>query len=282
MQTHQTTNAWSSSQKNGIEGFTFTELLVVVATLAILMLVLAPALASVKPNSKIEQCLDGKRQLTLAWEMYASDNSDRLMNVFPWVGGQIDWSASPQNTNTALLTNPTNALIGAYNSSPAVFKCPADFYQSAANPGPRVRSVSMSLILTGNPTIQGTAPGNRKYFSAKRLSDLARPGPAMVFVFLDEHADSINDGAFALDPGYQQGLEKWRDLPAAYHDGSCGMSFADGHTEMHAWQQKTGINKTTYPVLLQTYGIPSSSPWNSVNQGISKDYEWLEGHMPYH
>ncbi len=281
MRTHQTTDVRLTGQKKETGGFTLTELLVVIATLAVLMLVLAPAFASVKPNSKMEQCLDGKRQLTLAWEMYASDNSDRLMLFSSWVGDTMSWTSSPQNTNTDLLTNPANALIGGYNSSAAVFKCPADYYQSVANTGPRVRSVSMSLILTGNPTIQGTSPGNRKYFSAKKLSDLARPGPAMVFVFLDEQADSINDGAFALDPGYAQGSEKWRDLPASYHDGAAGMSFADGHVEMHAWQQKTGVNKTIYPVLMVTYGV-GFAPWSSVTLGISADYEWLEGHMPYH
>jgi prepilin-type processing-associated H-X9-DG protein len=279
MRNHPTANGRFPEEKSG--GFTLTELLVVVATLAVLMLVLAPAFASVKPNSQMEQCLDGKRQLTLAWEMYASDNSDRLVTISSWVGGTMNWTSSPQNTNSDLLTNPTNALIGSYNSSAAVFKCPADYYQSAANPGPRVRSVSMSLILTGTPTIQGTGALHQNYFIAKKLSDLARPGPAMVFVFLDEHADSINDGQFALDPGYQLGMEKWRDLPAAYHDGACGMSFADGHAEMHAWQVKTGNSKTIYPVLIQTYSF-GASPWGSVILGISADYEWLEGHMPYH
>jgi len=280
MRTHPTTNARVSGQKKETGGFTFTELLVVVATLAILMFVMAPAFASVKPNSKIEQCLDGKRQLALAWEMYASDNSDRLMSVSSWISGIMDWSSSSQNTNTTLLTNPTSALIGAYNSSVAVFKCPADYYQSPVNPGPRVRSVSMDTMLTGSPTIQGTGSQHHNFFIARKLSDLARPGPAMVYVFLDEHADSINDGLFQLDPGYALGQEKWRDLPAAYHDGACGMSFADGHTEMHVWQQKSGINKTIYPVLMTT--SPFGAPWATVTLGISADYEWFEGHIPYH
>lgn len=282
MRNHPATNNRFPSQKSGSAAFTFTELLVVIAVLAILMLVLAPAFASVKPNSKLMQCLDGKRQLALAWQMYASDNSDRLMTINSWVGGIVDWSSSPQNTNTVFLTDPGDALMGAYNSSAAVFKCPSDYYRNAANPGRRIRSVSMNSGLTGVLTVEGGGVQHHNYFSAKKLSDLARPGPAMVYVFLDEHADSINDGQFTFNPGYAQGLEQWRDLPASYHDGACGMSFADGHAEMHAWQEKSGINKTIYPVLLQTYGIPSSSPWGSHILGISRDYEWLDEHVPYH
>ncbi|HTR41364.1 MAG TPA: type II secretion system protein [Pseudomonadales bacterium] len=279
MRKHLTPNSRLLVQKSDAGGFTFTELLVVIAVLAILMSVLASAFASVKPESKVVQCLDGKRQLTLAWEMYASDNSDKLMNINSWVSDIMDWTSSSQNTNTALLTNPANALIAGYNNSAFAFKCPADYYQSTANPGSRVRSVSMNIMLTGTPIIEGIGANFRKYLIAKKLSDLAQPGPAMVYVFLDEHADSINDGTFAFNAGYSRGLEKWRDLPAAYHDGACGMSFADGHVEMHPWLEKSGVNKTIYPVLIQTY--VSNAPWSAVNLGISQDYEWLDEHIPY-
>jgi prepilin-type N-terminal cleavage/methylation domain-containing protein/prepilin-type processing-associated H-X9-DG protein len=224
-------------------GFTLPELLVVIGIVAVLALTLGPALAAPKPGNKAAECLNNKRQLTIAWLMYASDNADSLISPTTWVGDNMSWSSSPQNTNTALLTDPGDAPIASYNRSAAVFKCPADYYQSAANPGPRVRSVSLNLVLGGSPTIQGGT-----YIKAKKLTDLAKPGPAMVYVFLDEQADSINDGAFAFDPGYAQGSERWRDLPAAYHNGACAISFADGHAEMHTWLETRGVNKTTYPV----------------------------------
>jgi prepilin-type processing-associated H-X9-DG protein len=48
---------------------------------------------------------------------------------------------------------------------------------------------------------------------------------------LDEHPDSINDGYFLINPGASQ----WGDLPASYHNGAAGFSFADGHSEIHRW-----------------------------------------------
>ena len=59
---------------------------------------------------------------------------------------------------------------------------------------------------------------------------------------MDEREDSINDGWFAVDMnGYhptspqssQYGLA---DFPASYHNGAGSISFADGHSEIHKWQ----------------------------------------------
>jgi prepilin-type processing-associated H-X9-DG protein len=54
-------------------------------------------------------------------------------------------------------------------------------------------------------------------------------------VFIDEHPDSINDGYFDNNPdsGY------WGDIPACYHNGACGFSFADGHSEIKKWRSRT-------------------------------------------
>ena len=62
----------------------------------------------------------------------------------------------------------------------------------------------------------------------------------MTFVFMDERADSINDGELCTsmqgwDP-YQP--TSWRviDIPANYHGGACVSAFADGHSEIHQWR----------------------------------------------
>ena len=277
----------------GHEAFTLIELLVVLTILAILATMLLPALAGTRSNSQIAQCLNDKRQLSVAWLMYAEENFDFFISNTSWIPSSpgMDWTSSSYNTNTALLADPAQATIALYVKSASLFKCPADNYQSPANPGPRVRSISLNGVLAGflgsaGPTVQGSAPGNGQYFgrsgittsagNCRKMTDLAKPGPVNIFLILDEHPDSINDGSFLLDPGYAPGSEKWRDLPASYHNGAAGISFTDGHAEMHAWKQITGANKTVYPVTMT-----HSLPWQFVNTGVSADYEWLNAGMPY-
>ncbi len=127
-------------------------------------------------------------------------------------------------------------LVGRYLDAVKVYKCPGD--RSMAEIGgrrfPRVRSVSMNGWLAGSEDSR-----NRPYQLADKYSDIKRPGPSETFVFLDERADSIDNGYFAtmhenvdpLDPA----TTFWWELPANYHNNSGSFSFADGHAEVHKW-----------------------------------------------
>jgi len=58
------------------------------------------------------------------------------------------------------------------------------------------------------------------------------------FLLVDEHPDSINDAAFATksDGVDKPGTAQTIDFPASYHNGACGFSFCDGHSEIHKWR----------------------------------------------
>lgn len=281
------------------QGFTLVELLVVIGIIAILTTTLLPALAASKVSTKADQCMANTRQLELGWAMYASDNRQNFVYSGPgvngWVQGYMDWTSNPDNTNTTLLVGPTPTgqpapALATYLKNPRVFKDPADNYQSAANPGPRIRSYSMNGALGSGigPNVQGTAPGNRKYYgndpyhislgrSAVQSSDLIHP--SLVYVFLDEQADSINDAKYQFNPGggiTQPGPEKWRDLPASYHNKAGCFSFADGHSIIHRWQDP----RTVWPVTY-TNTASSLSAWGKNPLVVSPDYEWMDDHMPY-
>lgn len=270
-------NGRTAAGRENRSAFTLLELAVVLCLIAVLMALMIPALAATKPGGGMAQCLNNQRQLTVAWQMYAEDNADTLMGT-TWISSSsyMDWTSSPANTNTAILADPADSKIALYNRSVTIYKCPADHYQSAANPGPRVRSVSCNLALGGAPVFENQT--GRTYISARKIMDLTKPGPAATFVFIDENPDSINDGLFALNPGYAKGQERWRNLPASYHNGAAGISFADGHADMHQWQVTSGILPTTTPVA---YDSAVAATWSNINLGANLDYEWLDDHMPF-
>ena len=66
----------------------------------------------------------------------------------------------------------------------------------------------------------------------RKTSDIVRPQPSDAFVFIEENADSINDGFFFVS---MFSTTKWYDLPASYHGRSGALSFVDGHAEIKAW-----------------------------------------------
>jgi prepilin-type processing-associated H-X9-DG protein len=80
---------------NAIQAFTLIELLVVVATLAVLSVVLLPAVAGSQTQSKVTACAANFRQWAVSFNLYANDHLDWLPR-FDWNGGGGNylWSVS--------------------------------------------------------------------------------------------------------------------------------------------------------------------------------------------
>ncbi len=243
-------------KKSSEDGFTLTELLVVVGTVAILGLFLLPAIAGTRPNSQVFQCLENLRQLTLGWQMYAEDSNGKLARNceasqqattptdpsiqpggawYQWCPGDVS-RYSPYSTNFI-----QTGAIYPYVKTVNAYKCPAEKVVFFNNPSfPRLRSYSMNCWLNPYPGRDAAAifGGQQSRIFAKN-TDLARLGPARTLVFIEENANSIDEGYFAGSPGLSG---KWINIPTARHDGAGGLSFADGHAEMKRWTDKVVLN----------------------------------------
>jgi prepilin-type N-terminal cleavage/methylation domain-containing protein/prepilin-type processing-associated H-X9-DG protein len=235
---------------NRQNAFTLIELLVVIAIIAILASMLLPALSKAKAKSVGIRCMNNSRQMMLGWKLYADDFNDLLVESLKGAGapydsqrvlvvpGNLDYSGNVDNWNptNTLDKSPLKKYIG---SSRDVWKCPADdtkVLNSAKQMVPRIRSISMSQVFDFGYWLP--APTWRVYGKG---SDIVFP--TKTWVFVDEHPDSINDAACAV-----QMYGSVIDFPASYHNGACGFAFADGHAEVHRWVSsaiKIPVRKTT-------------------------------------
>jgi prepilin-type N-terminal cleavage/methylation domain-containing protein/prepilin-type processing-associated H-X9-DG protein len=228
------------------KGFTLIELLVVIAIIAILAGLLLPALSSAKAKGQQIACLNNIRQLQIGWTMFIDDNDDKLPENKSDGAGQL---TARSRTNSWILGNaqasadPTNIQSGSlyvYNPNMKIYLCPADRSTVYGTSTPRIRSFSMNAYLNGIRTDIVT-----KYSGMT-------PGQSGVFVFLDEHEKSIDDGYYLID---RNPADDWPNLVSSRHSQGANLSFADGHCERWKWRApkifSTWYQGTTGPQDLQ-------------------------------
>ncbi len=202
--------------------------------------------------------------------------------------------------NSDILRDPKYCLVASYvNGNVGVFHCPAD-RRTGPYPAGRpdsnpamigrtvnsARSVSMNGAVgtvdpgfksgsghSGKPSLGGGAwltgthnIGQTTYATFPTTSSFRVQSASVIYMTVDENAQSINDGCLGTDASLIGGPFVFIDYPAAYHAGSCGFSFCDGHAELHGWkgpkiQHFTGGQQTVSPTP------PNNPDWI--------DYYWL-------
>ena len=226
-------------------GFTLIELLVVIAIIAILAALLLPALSKSKTRAMSLACLNNLKQLETCWHLYALDYNDVLPpnnSIADIVTGNMFADTASWCTNIAPYdADPAgiqNALLFPYNTSLAIYHCPADRSMVTTRDGTplsqlRWRSYNMNLSINGLPEFDPYAMYDPSF---KKLTQIRNPDPAKLWVFLDVHEDEIFDATFGM-PNLQVwgDARVWWDIPGNRHNQGANLAFGDGHAEYWKW-----------------------------------------------
>jgi prepilin-type N-terminal cleavage/methylation domain-containing protein len=296
----------ASAAAKSCRAFTFIELLIVVAVLALMVCLLATARAGSRPNSQGAVCLNNLKQLMAVFTMYTHDyneffppNPDTVTHV---QGG--NWVADDESGwmpvgnigavdagNPHLLTDPTwNPFAPYIRTNISLYRCPFDprivtYTGSDSNQWgqkiPAIRSVSMN----GGVGTKGTAAGggnasvdgswlngshshtaNNPYATFGKWSDFKAARPSDIWALVDDDPWTINDGTMAVIAASPDSV----DYLSVFNDNSTSFAFADGHGETHKWKSSIWMHN----------GPPSRSTFDAAAAaGLGKqDWFWWASH----
>ncbi|MEK7685699.1 MAG: type II secretion system protein [Verrucomicrobiota bacterium] len=273
-----TANCVNRSRLPRPRGFTLIELLVVVAIIAILAAMLLPALSKAKQKTTGARCMSNERQLTLAFTMYADENSGTMPPTLDYpIKGQslpgggywtgplpaISPSMTVEQAQKAVQSGLAKGPLWKYCSAFDSYHCPGDLRYKYRKPGSKWAYDSYSKV-------DGMNGGMWNLLPLVKLEHVPEPVMAMVFI---EESDSrnFNLGTWVINADTRQ----WVDPVAVFHGNSSTVSFADGHVEIHRWKEA----KTLEVAAQAQAGKDTQFYWTKAPN--DKDFAWVEPRYKY-
>lgn len=229
--------------------FTLVELMVVMAVILILASLLVGAMRNAQAGANQISCMNRMHQLQLAWMLYLDEHNDQLPlnqtipntgrnSLGSWVTGN-----PKEDKDTSSIELGT---LYPYVRSAAIYRCPGDYSVVTGTKQFRTRSYSISRYMNGD----GAGSSNTRI---KRTHPaIILPGPASVFVFIEEHEDSLWAGSFdvADRSGFSLSASTgWTSTQSSRHSQGCNLTFADGHNEYWRWTEPKRSNLQTLSTL---------------------------------
>jgi len=245
--------------------FTLIELLVVIAIIAILMAVLMPSLQMARDHAKRVHCVSNTKTLVMGWLMYKDEFDGKLVpahttdNPIQWVGlepASGTWEQKKDSIRRGLLF----PFVG---KSVDIFRCPAD----------RRKPTQARLVAFRTFSIAGGANGEEwsDYNKASLYSEIQNP--SMRYVFVEEmDTRGYNMGSWQMHPRDRT----WVDPIAMWHNNRSTLGFADGHAEMHAWQDKSLIEWNQKAMYGEAFAFSMTPPADERT-----DVEYMSTGFPY-
>ncbi len=250
--------------------FTLIELLVVVAIIALLLAILFPALRNAREQGKQTVCLANQKTLAAAFYQYASENRDAVVSSWNDRQSWVDWPLRPNGTRMSEneLRNQRDTegekrgiragLLFPYTLHVEVYHCPSD----RRDQGPRPEVGFLAYRTYSMPNCMNGDAGWETYVGGTKVSTRITqiPQPARAYAFLEE-ADprGVNMNSWVM----WLSAEQWIDPLTVWHLDKSTIGYADGHAEVHAWQD----SRTIYMSREQIFNTDATD---------NRDWEFLQ------